>query len=176
MNISFDLDGVLYPWQEVAIQYINLYEDPKTPITLETLVAHIEGHNKLYLDYLLDNPTLYSVRSPRTADVLLVKELAKKHNIFYITARPQQYTIQYATRKWLETWDFPMPQNLIFSYDKKTTIVENDIDIHIEDQLKHVEAVKNFCKVFVLTYPWNRDYVDDSVTRIYDLLELRDYA
>jgi 5'(3')-deoxyribonucleotidase len=177
MKISFDLDGVLYPWQEVIIQHINLYEKLSEPVTLDTFTSHLEKHNKLYLDYLLENPTFYSVRSPRSMDVELVNELHNTgHEIYYITARPQNFVMQDATRKWLENWSFPCIENLIFSTDKRTTLVENDIDIHIEDQLKHVESAKNHCKVFLVTMPWNKDYVDTAVTRLSDLTELRNYV
>ena len=61
MNIAFDLDGVLYPWQEVAVEYCSEYFNKQYDIST-FFTEDIKNLSSTFVDNLVKIPTLYTSR------------------------------------------------------------------------------------------------------------------
>lgn len=171
-TLGFDLDGVLYPWQEVTYSYIKSNSD-----------NHIEPYNnfwntfddkypRIYIDNLLELPMLYSCRVPDKNDLKILDTLNRHYYIIYITARMRE--VEWTTRKYLEGYSYPNPKEVYFTDDKHIEIIKHEVDYFVEDRPKYLNQIKGLTEVILMKQPYNRDYWDEfpSINKLDELPEL----
>jgi len=156
VNIAFDLDGCLYPWQKAAYSYL-LEQGKKLPSYEETWKHFDELVTDDEACYLVSIPILYDKMSPEKRDIEYLHKLSQAgHSIYYITAR--HIEVETTTELYLDRYNFPQTRNLIFSNNKSMYARLLEIDVFVEDQYKHASKLKNLCKVVIRRQPWNTQY------------------
>jgi uncharacterized HAD superfamily protein len=172
-SISFDLDGILYPWVGFAFEYA--LENHYIPIdeTVENFILHEELHSSIFWDNIVRLPFLY-YKSPMKKEYveLLNKFYRNNWTIYYLTNRPME--VYNTTYSWLLNSRAPQLKNLYFT-DKKSSIIRyKEIDYHIDDRSHCIEDVRNFVtKSFLVNTFYNKDYKEPSnCVRINNILEV----
>jgi uncharacterized HAD superfamily protein len=93
-----------------------------------------------------------------------LRELSKNIEFFYITSR-DDVELRTVTEKWMGRCDLPFKHNLIFSGGNKlSAVINNNIDVLVEDQLKYLEQVEGFCDQILISHPWNREGQEQILT------------
>lgn len=167
MKIGLDLDGVLYPWHEGVHTYFRMYRNyvgsefkfwteywPSLP---DTTHAYMQSLTDLYYKFI-----------PETDMLDMLKRLSKKHELFYVTSRPE--SARAITELFLRNFKFPYKENLILATNKGLVARDLSLDILVDDMTPNLIGIpKNTIGVLV-NKPWNSDY--DFPVRITNILEL----
>jgi uncharacterized HAD superfamily protein len=168
--LAFDMDGVLYPWQEQFLRHLQVIHG----YTGDMRDLFCEGRffcsqSELWQDNMICTEFLYSQRPPLRETIELLNRLAEKFEIMYITSRPED--VRNTTEHYLKTYKFPCNESLIMSRDKVTEIRMAAPDYYVEDRGDIAVAIDNFTKVFLFAQPWNEQY-RDKFEVINNLVEL----
>jgi uncharacterized HAD superfamily protein len=168
MVIGWDLDGVLYPWHEIVLEYCisNKFIDPNT--TLKRLFNPFNPENffdnkftKNFRRNILRNPTFFekAVINPKTLSVL--NEVSKNHKQVYITKREVPDCVV-VTKQWVRK--LPDGNNcfVLGNGNKRDLIRELQCDLYIEDRVDYAKDIQEVCRVLLLTRPWNEDWKEDG--------------
>jgi uncharacterized HAD superfamily protein len=132
-----------------------------------------ENRKTLFMNYVND-PLMYSSNPPYyTTEFLLDIWKKKGYKIWYITQRPEH--LNYVTEAWIKRWKFPFPENLIrVETSKKLPVIENEIELFVEDAVRHAEELDGFTKVILVKRPYNKE-IQDKFTTINNITELPKY-
>lgn len=184
MIIGWDLDGVLYFWHELVLEYCKRENIVDKNMDLKTFFNPVNttsffdsGLTKVQRRNILDNPTFYEKEpiSPKILKVL--NKLAKLAEFVYITCRPNSFS-GHVTRSWIKRNKLPYSDNVYLLPGKKTEIVKQaSCDIYVDDRVDFANELKDVTLVFLLTRPWNEDWKEPpSIVRIHSLDELVKYV
>ncbi len=175
-RIGFDIDGVIYPWQEAVLEKAKREGLIEVSATMGDLFGYPEEDGLLFhwskftRDRYVSDVELYMHPLPRKSREVL-STLSENFQIFYVTARTGD--LEYPTFRWAEENNLPQKENLIVSNGPKARyILENDIEVFVEDRPKYVEELSEHTSMILLTQPWNINYRVDNHVRIYRLDEL----
>jgi uncharacterized HAD superfamily protein len=173
MKIGFDLDGVLYPWQEVV--YANISQFTKRPIADYSTFwnTQIREFGDCFWNSIMEYSPFYTQREPEEGVPQILNNLSLNNEIYYITSRPK--CVKTATILWLEKYNFPHLYNLHFSKEKHTIVRLEDIDVFVDDRHEYMDKLKNICRAFLMDAVYNREYADPRITRIYNIKDLLSY-
>ncbi len=142
-TFGFDLDGVLYDWHRAMYRW--LIHNTDLDLDEETFWLREEGkqegcYSKSMWDNLASMPHLYEQQVPLPGVVDAVKEIAKTYKIIYITHRRKE--LRFVTESWLETYDFPNRDNLIFTVLPKDMLLEfHPCKYYVEDRPGVIETL-----------------------------------
>jgi uncharacterized HAD superfamily protein len=174
-KIGFDIDGVLYDWHNVVYQWMKDYHTGFDVPYDEFWTDWIDRDEHANLaNFLVKTPIFVTklVMPDSMRDTLW--ELARKNELFYITARPRD--VHFGTRQWMKMSRIPNTDNLIFAEDKLPHIIEHNIDYFVEDMTKHALALQNHTRIILVEKPWNRIIQEEfptiqSVTQLPEIME-----
>ena len=190
MQIGIDIDGVLNNLDEYHItQGTKFCYENALPFNL-----HIEEY-KLQNKFNWDKATehrfyeqnyLYFLTTsaylrPCANEVL--RELYKKHNIIFITARKPRdippyvnKTMEQITRKWLDDNSILYNQLLFTESNKSDVLLTQKIDLMIEDNPEYLKQVFDIPVTFLcFDTNYNRIKLPPNVHRIYSWYEILMY-
>jgi len=176
MNLGFDIDGVLYPFHEVAYNYCH--RDLGMKLTYDEFWYNIinDKFSKVFVDNLVNDPKHYNkfLIDPKILDLL--NALSMEHTIYYVTARPKE--LNFTTRTWFERNKLPQLENLFITNngDKVKYIVDHKIEVFVEDRDRNALELKDYTKVILVKKLWNESIRDqflcvDSVLELPSVLE-----
>lgn len=172
-KLYFDLDGVLYPWQEQMLQHLTLccgYIG-----TMEDLFCGpdcwFNTHNKLYEYNMIRIETLYETRPPTKQLIDKLNDFKERFEIGYITQRPED--IRRVTERYLRNYKFPSNENLIMTDNKSDSIRMIECDYYVEDCGDVAETLDKLTKVFLYKQLWNGQF-RNMFTTIGSIYELED--
>jgi FMN phosphatase YigB (HAD superfamily) len=158
MNLGFDLDGVLYPWHEKV--WKELTNMDKIDTTFDGYWSNYkewrtEGNNETLFMNLVNDPLMYSSQAPYFGVRSFLKSLEiEGHDIWYITQRPRH--VDFTTRAWVKHWRLAYPENVIrVETSKRLPVIEKEIDLFVDDAIRHAEDLKDYTKVILRNRPWN---------------------
>jgi len=176
MNLGFDIDGVLYPWHEKVWRDMIFREHISSSFDKfwdKEWLEMKENNRTLFMNYVND-PLMYSSSPPYyTVDYLLDVWKKDGHKIWYITQRPDH--LDYVTKAWIKRWRFPYQENLIrVKESKRRAIVENEIDLFVEDAIRHAEDLDGFTKVILVKRPYNKE-IQNKFTTVNNITEVPQY-
>lgn len=163
MNIAFDLDGVLYPWQEAVFSYLSELGKTKGKSFSELWKNPYDIGDEKFWEYIASLHILYQKFIPRTAVLSLLNDISDKgHTIFYITGRPaskegKSTDLRFITELYLTKYGFPQTGNLIFSKDKASRARELEIDVFVEDHPEILKTLPNVCSTIGIMRPYNTE-------------------
>ena len=178
MNIGIDIDGTIKQTQRAAIQLFNeelnrnITEDEVTTFYLDEPYG-LTGEEGAKVWRKLEE-RIYTIGIPlEHAPKVLTQLKEEGHNIYFITARPENEKIEKVTIQWLKKHGFPYDGHNLFmnSQQKGNKAKELEIDLFFEDDPTHIDNLltAGIHTVIVDTH-YNREY-DKSIPRIKDWLE-----
>lgn len=161
VRVSLDLDGCIYPWQEVAYEHECNFRDIGE--SYEEFWSTVnEKYSPLYLHNLTRIPVLYDKRDILPGVLETLEQLAGRYELYYITSRPKEAEL--VTERWIRKNKLPYGQNLIMTYNKPLVVAELEIDFHVDDLPSNLLALKGFTDLFMVKQPWNRHLMDEFLT------------
>jgi len=181
LKLGFDLDGCLVDFMSTFSAVV------KQKYGLNILLNEIRKF-RIKHEYLTDDQIKECVRITLSLwDVLesypwAIRFIKKYYEItkyppIFITARPDKEN----TYNWLHKW-FKIPFKIEFAGDenggrKSSKVIKNDIDIFIEDRVKHAIEISSKEKcVWLLKRSWNRHIKENQyiiqVDDWYDIEEM----
>lgn len=170
LRIGVDLDGVLYPFDKVFLDYCvargrATREEIKPVDRLDFFVDYgFTGEQFVeFCEEGIEEDIIFSRGAPYP-DIGAIDELSELGDIYIITHRLMRGA-EVATRYWCARWLIPY-RAIHFAKDK--TSVETDY--MIEDNIENYDALdKAGCFVYLVNRPWNQ--MDDTRRRIDSLHE-----
>ena len=114
-----------------------------------------------------------------------VKENAKEviqklknegHQINIISSRafPMFKTPYETTEKFLKEKGIVYDKLLVGKIEKRSSCIENQLDVLIEDEVKYINEMSEFMNVFVFDAVYNKQCSGKNITRVYNWLEIYD--
>jgi hypothetical protein len=175
MNLGFDLDGVLHPWHEGVWKLLKGrgYIDSSFEQFWSNWTEWKENNRILFMN-MVNDPLMYSTQAPYYGADKMLQELKDRgHKIWYITQRPSH--LDFTTKAWAKRWKLPNYENLIrVETSKKKAVIEKEIDLFVEDAIRHAEELNGFTKVILVKRPYNVE-VHDKFDTVDSVLEVTKY-
>jgi uncharacterized HAD superfamily protein len=171
MRVSFDLDGVLYPWQIAVWEYCVRQGITRKSFEDFFIVKKETPQQKMFWYNIVRDPLLYETFVPGRDLMQFINRVAKKHVIYYITARPPE--MERITAQYLKRYNFPFLDNLIMTRDKDIEIARHQVALHVDDSYEHADKVTKHCASYLVNKPYNRMYNDNPrIVRINHVFDL----
>lgn len=183
MKFGFDIDDTLINLREHAFHIYNEKLDKSVPMDVFQKLDRVEIHepfglteeegSKMWKSSLEE--IYYTSCPPFPNAVETLQELVEKgHEIYYITARPEEHGER--TKEWLIKQGFPVKDDHFYygmKDDEKVKIIEElQLDYYFDDkpEVLHTLSTKPNTKVFVRDQSYNRHL---DFPRIIDWEELQ---
>jgi len=169
--LALDIDGPLYPYHEALYTFCQ-YELNYGGEFEEFWLDYIHNSCTERQEYLIGLPIPYETHLPskKTLEFLnYAKENAD--DIYYITHRPIE--LERITKRYFRRYDFPYPENIIFTGDKVTACRYVGATHFLDDFGHQVEKVSAVTDAYLFAKPWNREY-QDSLKTVYSLKEFQE--
>lgn len=175
LNICVDIDGTMtepYYWLESANKWF------KTNVTPED-VTEYDIHRVLnikrseYLEFYDElGETIHRNAAPRHHASKVLTQLAKFHNIYYVTAREER--MKTVSIEWFKTHNMPAaPLYLLGSHHKAEQAKALGCDLFIEDKFENaIELAMAEVKVLLIDCTYNRFATILDTERVFDWLEI----
>jgi len=173
---GFDIDGVLYPWHELAYEWAieALHED----ISFDDFwrkggfVSQNEG--SIFLNNMVRNPLLYNKRSipPYIVDAAWKISDIFEGKICYITSRPAG--IEADTMSWVHRNKLPRPEMIFFSKNmpKDTIVKEIGVTHFVEDHHKYITQLEPIVQLYVIDMIYNEHMKLSTAIRVNDISDI----
>jgi uncharacterized HAD superfamily protein len=169
-RLGFDLDGVLYPWQEVIYQYQRYHAGEEHSFQDFWKEATERVFNTKLGDFWLTNNLFYVQRDIRPEILDVIHYLNDIYDVYYITSRVK--SARYATKYWFKRNKLPNFDNLYFADGEKLPLVlQHEIDYFVEDRIKHILELKDHTNIILIRQPWN-ELIWDEVPTLDSVLQL----
>lgn len=162
MKIAFDIDGTLTDnstWYDALEKKFGWKRDDIQHKYYQVTGEQCEELINEYYDLIYNQAVVES------GAVSAVRNLNKRHEIYYITARDEKYREE--TSKWLKLHGFPFDDSkLIFNRNKAEVCCDLGIKVLVEDCGEHLDelAEKNIL-VFLIERTYNSKQDNDWVVR-----------
>lgn len=180
MKIAFDLDGTITDFYSYVITFGRLYGlenfnndkiKNKNGFEIEEIFDWSDKEVLEFKKYIRTN--LRMKVKPRTFVKECINKLHGKGNEIYIlTSRKEEDLINSKenTKKWLIENDIYFDHLIIGNSNKLEECIKHNIDIFIDDKIKHCEKVNEYgIKTFIVNNPYN---TNSSIERVNDFYEL----
>lgn len=180
MRIGFDIDDVITDTSGSMKEYIIKYDDNGE------LMANIEDimrgdASTPFIDKFFMNHFLEIAKNAKIKDnsVRVIKKLFDTGNeIYLITARGEEKKIfkgaEALTLEYLKQNDIYYTNIIFNAVDKAKLCIDNDIDLFVDDSIKHCEAVRNANINSILFTSVVNKSLPTTVTRVDNWLELEE--
>jgi len=173
INISVDLDDVLYPFGRVTYDYlvgIGKFGGSEEELWDQFVNSWTEEQRK----YLVSLHFLYDMAPISQENLEYINKLSELGNLYYITARPPNTRL--VTERWLRNNNIPQRDNLVMSTNKLDYIKLYDIGFLLDDMPFKIKNVENFCNVYMMSKIWNKNYRDkyqtvNSIKEFYNIIK-----
>lgn len=184
MNIGIDIDNTITNTAPILKKYCKEYNDTVVKRGLE---MHETGAASFDLyDWTQEENMDFCVKY--LEEVVLqaeVKENAKEviqklknegHQINIISSRafPMFKTPYETTEKFLKEKGIVYDKLLVGKIEKRSSCVENQLDVLIEDEVKYINEMSEFMNVFVFDAVYNKQCSGKNITRVYNWIEVYD--
>lgn len=171
LNICIDIDGTItdsYFWIKYLNKFFgfNLKDEDIVKFDICRVANISEEDYQRFYDKWGEEMHLNAIIRDGAASVL--KKLSEKHNIYYITARPEKY--RQATEAWMDKNDLPRGEiYMMGNHNKEEKAKELQCDVFIEDRYRNaVMIAKEGIKTLLIDSNYNRYPLIEDMIRVYD--------
>ena len=174
MRIGLDLDGVVFDF--VNVMRRTFPSIPKDPAHVD-LTEYLSDRDKEIFYKLLDSPEVFG-NLPLVPGMESLIPYFNSQETYVITSRNMK--VHDATRRQIGAIGL-RPQEILFRYNKTKPVRDYNIDVFIDDQVKHVESLPKEQVVLMPDLAYNRDFVkqaqeqDRMVFPYHSVIELADF-
>lgn len=176
MKVLVDLDGVVVDSIPLILNVMN--RAFATNYTMDELIEY--EFNKMFgrgakSVFELMELNIYRNANPiHLAKEVLERLIKRGIEIYYVTSRSKKY--KDVTCSWLQRYDFPYPERVMFTRNKSSYAVEEGIDFCIEDAPEFILDYMVINKpVIVFDYPYNRNIDIKNGIRVKNWAEIEKY-
>lgn len=177
---GFDIDGVLYPWHQLAYRWaidaLDMDISYEEFWGKEGFIHKIDKEEEwaIFRSNLINNPVLYNCVSIPEA---FVEAVWKINTIFdgktcYLTSRPMG--VETSTSRLLVSNGLPNPDKLYFSRSSPKSMLVKELGIthYVEDHRKHIIDLEGKLKqLFMVEHVYN-SYLETTAIRINDVTDI----
>jgi len=174
---GFDIDGVLYPWHELAYEWAidALDEDISFDDFWKKDGYFFQNEGSIFIHNIVRNPTLYNKRS---MPQYLVNAAWKISDIFqgkvcYITSRPTD--VKAYTLSWMRQNKLPNPESVYFSRGEPKDILVKELGVthFVEDHSKYIKQLEPILtQLFVVDGTFNEHVKLTTAIRVDDISDI----
>lgn len=174
MRIGIDIDGTLTDnfnlIKELACKYFNKCMEDITKWEWEFWKVFNTTPEEAQKFWDIHEQMIYTMPGPHPYAVEAITELSQKNEIFYITARSENYF--HETERWLNKYGI-FTGNLIMDQDKHKICIDKKISIMIDDSPEYVHIAEHI-PLILFDYPYNRFVNHPSIYKVKSWLEILD--
>lgn len=182
MRIGIDIDNTITNTLPILKEYCRRYNDT---VVKRNLKMHEDGvasynlydwtpeENQDFCNKYLEEVVLQA--EPKENAREIIQELKKAgHDIYIISSRavPEFKTPYETTEKFLKEKGIVYDKLLVGKIEKKSSCIENDIEVLIDDEPQHIMQMSEFIPVLVFDGIYNRQCVGDNIIRVYDWVDI----
>lgn len=184
-KLGFDIDEVLVKTMDKAQKY--LYNEFGVELDFNTITEFRLNEHPLYEEYSeafeslfekFQDMDFFDDCSPYGEAVKVLKKLNKKgHELYFISNRPKNG--EEKTALWFRKHKIPFTKiyHTNFHREKGSVGRQLNLDFYVDDRPKDIESMLKYKHrwtkgLFIFDKPWNKDYYDSKVGRIYDWYDI----
>ena len=176
MRLGIDIDGVLADvlttWVKELNQYFNQSKRREDIFAYKFEEVYDVPWEEMDKFFRTNQQLLLCNLAPIEKAQETLVTLSKQHEIYLITARPEEYKI--LTQGWLDCHKIPYNKIIFTDFqDKADYCKTNNIDLFIEDSLENAVSISK-CGIPVLLFdaPYNQSALPKLVSRKKDWDEI----
>lgn len=175
LNICVDIDGTMtepYYWLEAANKWFKTSIKPED-VTEYDIHRVLNIKRSEYLDfYSIHGQDLHRLAQPRKDASRVLHDLAKHHNIYYVTAREKK--MKSVSLEWFKKHNMPpAPLYLLGSHHKAEQAQMLNCDIFIEDKFENaIELAMARVKVLLIDCTYNRYATILDTERVFNWIDI----
>lgn len=182
MRIGIDIDNTITNTLPILKEYCRKYNDT---VVKRNLKMHEDGvasynlydwtpeENQDFCNKYLEEVVLQAEVKKDAKEI--IQELKEAgHDIYIISSRavPEFKTPYETTEKFLKEKGIVYDKLLVGKIEKKSSCIENDIEVLIDDEPQHIMQMSEFIPVLVFDGIYNRQCVGDNIIRVYDWIDI----
>ena len=181
MNIGIDIDDTIADTYSTLLEYVQEYithdvmkdvEQSSEDMLAEMYETKFEGEDKRKGKEFFDKYYEKAVLNvePKINAIESIKKLKEEGNqIYLITARfpSKKFDVEELTKNWLKKNHILYDELILNSQDKVAVAKKKQIDIFIDDSIKHcTEMVNAGIKTYIMDSTLNKDFNNEQVERV----------
>jgi len=183
MRIGIDIDDTINMMSKTLLQAAIEYNKEKNIV--HDIQAHEWNFDKSFgwneeheVDFISNHSkkALMGAEPKERAQELIAKLKEEGHTIIIITARHEDevkdaYGI---SAEWLQMHNIPYDKLVVNSRDKAEKCKENNIDVFVDDHVRHCENVYDTLKipVYIFDSIYNQEFKHENIKRVYSWEEI----
>ncbi len=182
MNIGIDIDNTITDTTPLLKEYCKRYNDT---VVKRGLKMHLDGfasynlydwtpeENMDFCIKYLEEVVMQSQVKENARET--IQELKKEgHKIHIISSRavPMFKTPYETTRKFLKEHEIIYDKLLVGKIEKKSSCIENHLDVLIEDDPQYINEMAKFMSVIVFDTYYNKQCIGNHIMRVFNWKEV----
>lgn len=182
MRIGIDIDNTITNTLPILKEYCRKYNET---VVKRNLKMHEDGvasynlydwtpeENQDFCNKYLEEVVLQAEVKKDAKEI--IQELKEAgHDIYIISSRavPEFKTPYETTEKFLKEKGIVYDKLLVGKIEKKSSCIENDIEVLIDDEPQHIMQMSEFIPVLVFDGIYNRQCGGDNIIRVYDWIDI----
>jgi len=182
MNIGIDIDNTITDTLPILKKYCKKYNDNFVKRNLQMHEDGFTSYN-LYdwtkeenldfcINYLEEAVSQATVKENAREIIQKLKNEGHIINIISSRALPMFKTPYETTEKFLHKNGILYDNLLVGKVEKKSSCIENKLDILIEDEPQYINQMAEFMTVIAFNEPYNQQCIGDNIIRVNDWNEI----
>ena len=177
MRIGIDIDDTIVNTSEICINYVKKLDKKYGENIKDIITDNIKNPvvTLFYDNYLYD---VIAHAKLKEDAVKVINELYRDNEIYFITARSERFIkdVDNMTKNLLDSYNIKYNKIITGAGKKAELCVENNIDLLIDDSIKHCTNLSNIGIDTLLFNSINNKDIETNLKRVYNWNEVYDYV
>ena len=177
MRIGIDIDDTIVNTSEMCINYVKKLDKKYGENIKDIITDNIKNPvvTLFYDNYLYD---VIAHAKLKEDAVKVINELYRDNEIYFITARSERFIkdVDNMTKNLLDSYNIKYNKIITGAGKKAELCVENNIDLLIDDTIKHCTNLSNIGIDTLLFNSINNKDIETNLKRVYNWNEVYDYV
>ena len=177
MRIGIDIDDTIVNTSEMCINYVKKLDKKYGENIKDIITDNIKNPvvTLFYDNYLYD---VIAHAKLKEDAVKVINELYRDNEIYFITARSERFIkdVDNMTKNLLDSYNIKYNKIITGAGKKAELCVENNIDLLIDDSIKHCTNLSNIGIDTLLFNSINNKDIETNLKRVYNWNEVYYYV
>ena len=177
MRIGIDIDDTIVNTSEMCINYVKKLDKKYGENIKDIITDNIKNPvvTLFYDNYLYD---VIAHAKLKEDAVKVINELYRDNEIYFITARSERFIkdVDNMTKNLLDSYNIKYNKIITGAGKKAELCVENNIDLLIDDSIKHCTNLSIIGIDTLLFNSINNKDIETNLKRVYNWNEVYDYV
>ena len=177
MRIGIDIDDTIVNTSEMCINYVKKLDKKYGENIKDIITDNIKNPvvTLFYDNYLYD---VIAHAKLKEDAVKVINELYRDNEIYFITARSERFIkdVDNMTKNLLDSYNIKYNKIITGAGKKAELCVENNIDLLIDDSIKHCTNLSNIGIDTLLFNSINNKDIETNLKRVYNCNKVYDYV